>query len=217
MNDRVRTSILAATLLLAAMALCSERALAIAPHHSDCLPKGVQTVAKDSVARIFAVKARLTPSMGVRVNRILYACLFRRGIAVRLPLGASNVALAGTIAAYSDTTGGIDYFSTEVVELDLSSGRILFSLPATTGVGTPEGLVFVKSLVITPLASVAWIGSKFSLFTHAPTIYEVRTASASGATTMLDQGASIVPSSLRLARGNISWTSGNTVRSAPLR
>jgi hypothetical protein len=206
---------------LVAMMLLGGRSLAAAVHRSNCLPRGAHTLAKDSSARVFSVHASQRGFPGL--SRRVYACLFRRGIPVLLgkpsPLGfrgVGPVALAGTTVAYADTTGGIDFFNTVVLELDLRTGRTRFSLPATTSTGTVESFYFVQALVLTPRGSAAWVGSKSSIVNQTGTIYEVHRALASGATSLLDQGPRVDPASLRLSRGTVSWIDGGSPMSAPL-
>ena len=214
---------LAAAAALTAM-LCCAQAAARPAQRSRCLPRGARTLAVDSGARVVAVGARTgPPGPGPAGGERVFACLFTRGDFVRLGAptaglgegGVGVVALSGTVVAYGESTGGIDFFDARVAALDIATGHQLFDLPAATSTGRPESFYGVDSIAISPRLSVAWIGSRSSIF-ETPVTYEVHTVLASGRQATLDCGPGISPGSLRLAQGTLTWTDGRSSRSAPL-
>jgi hypothetical protein len=217
----VRAPIIATTLLVTAMALCSPRALAIAPHHSTCLPKGAQTVAKDSVARVFALPPANSKTLLPLSRRRLYGCIFRRGVAVpmvseRRFSSWGHVVLAGTTVAYASEFMGIDFGTASVTTFDLRRARTIASLDAWTFIeqGLPESFYSVTGIVLETSGSMAWLSRMRAI--SGSTSYQVHEVGPSGSTALLDHGPEVQPTSLRLSKGTVSWMNGSTGMSAQL-
>jgi hypothetical protein len=183
---------------------------------AGCLRSGGRTLAADRSARVFSMRG------------YVYACVNATGRSVRLGgAGFCNrpaarvapVGLAGNVVAYGLQTCGVDTAQSAVVVRDLGSDRRLADLPASTLPLRPESFVSVRSLVLRSDGSVGWIAAVDSIVGGAHTSYEVHRFSG-GAGALLDAGASIDPSSLRLAGGRLSgrltWRDGSVVRSSPL-
>jgi hypothetical protein len=196
--------------------LASSRALAGVGHRSRCLPRGARTVTSDRSARVYSVAGA---SSGPERT---YACLFADGRTTvlggsdgALPHSLSHISLAGTLLAYADYRFGVDSGCTGITVLDLARSRTLLTL-SQVGCTIDAGFVSlgqVTDLVLSSHGSVAWIVSKGKF--QAAT-YAVHRAETSGSTTLLDEGPAIVPGSLRLLRGVVSWQDGGHPVSANL-
>ena len=175
-----------------------------------CGPAGAHTLAAGSSARVYAT------------GPTIYGCSARTGRVTRLgtsgPCNAAQhvgpFAIAGQLAAYGLETCGVDTGSSQVVVRRLSDGKVLLSEPAITGSLGPESFSSVTSVVVTTGGAVGWIGSGSSIVRHSEVI-EVHSADQH-AQRLLDSGASIDGSSLRLHGSRLSWRHGGTTRSAKL-
>jgi hypothetical protein len=125
------------------------------------------------------------------------------------------VAVAGSFAAYALTSFGVDTVTTVVVVRNLSSGKRLRDVAATTKV-LPESFQTVDGIVVKADGAVAWISSVSSVFSHGSATVEVHRADSRGAT-LLDSGRAIDPRSLRLSGATLSWRDGSSARKATLR
>jgi hypothetical protein len=173
----------------------------------SCRPGGGSTtIARSPTARLFT---------GADGND--YACLYSVGRAFYLS-GAEHyeyerVHFAGPYVAYVQNVEGGDE---AVGEMDLRNGRL-----HTFEIATPiENSVCygVGSLALQADGGIAWIGTNFLAFDcispPGPEI-EVRRHDRRGLR-ILDSGTAIVPGSLRLLRGVLSWTDGAVRRMSRL-
>jgi hypothetical protein len=103
-----------------------------------------------------------------------------------------------------------------LVVRDLRTGRVLRRLPS--GPSPPrfadtshEGFGPVVAIVLKPDGAVAWINAIYS-----PTEYAVHVADRHGVRDLTGYEPSIVPSSLRLHGGTVSWQEHGQVMTAPL-
>ena len=155
------------------------------------------------------------------VGQAVYGCAakgtrpFRLGDTARsLREGrAGPIAVGGTLAAYGFTRFGVDTVSTEVVVRRLTDGAVLATRPATNVVGV-ESFQSVGSIVVKADGTVAWIGSDTSIIAHRARD-EVHVVSG-GFDSVLDSGAGIDVTSLRLDGSSLSWRDGARMRRATL-
>ncbi len=103
---------------------------------------------------------------------------------------------------------------TTVIVRRLSDGKRLRSYSAVSGPGLPESYQSVGSIVVKRDASVAWIGSEHSIIRQGSRI-EVDRAQH-GTRVLLDSGAGIVGSSLRLRGSTLTWRHASGTQSAAL-
>jgi hypothetical protein len=183
---------------------------------SSCPPAHAHTIAKDRDVRVYSLTGK-TPTRGGT-----YACLQRRGTIVTLtkprrrPDSINDIALAGTIIAYTDSTHGVDTGSTDIVVVDVAKGRTLLMVPGAGGfidacfIGFHE----VTDLVVTHRGSVAWLVRKGARC--KTTTFEVYSAQTGGGAILLEEGPAIVPGSLRLSDRTVSWENAGQRKSAHL-
>jgi hypothetical protein len=173
----------------------------------SCRPGGGSaTIAQSSAARLFT---------GADGND--YACLYSVGRAFYLS-GSEHyeydrVHFAGPYVAYVQNVEASDE---NVGEMDLRNGRL-----HTFQIATPieNSVCFgVGSLALQADGAIAWIGTNFLGFAcispPGPEI-EVRRHDRRGLR-ILDSATTIVPGSLRLLRGVLSWTDGAVKRKSRL-
>jgi len=172
-----------------------------------CRPgAGSYTIAQSSAARLFT---------GADGND--YACLYSVGRAFYLSPDEHYeyrlVHFSGPYAAYVQN---IEASDDNVGEMDLRTGHL-----RTFEIATPiENSVCyeVGSLALKADGAIAWIGTNFLGFAcpspPGPEI-EVRRHDRRGLR-ILDHGTGIVPGSLRLLNGVLSWTDGGVKRKATL-
>jgi hypothetical protein len=212
---KLRLGILA---LMVALAACGSSAASSQTAPSKpaaarhCGPAGATTLASGAQARVYSWHG------GV------FGCAFGRGHSFRLGGSARSirensvtlVAVAGTDAAYSLEDFGVDTTRTNVMVRHLTDGATLSDFPATAH-NVVEGLQSVRSVAVKSDGAVAWIGSTHSIVGRRSLI-EVHAANASSSTDrILDSGAGIDPTSLRLHGSTLSWKDGATTRRATLR
>ena len=212
-----RGFVLAAGVAIAALIACAGAASG-SGQRSGCRPPHAHTVAKDRDVRVYSLTGKTTTRGGT------YACLLRRrGTIVTLtkpgrrrPASIDHITLAGVIIAYTDSTHGVDTGSTDIVVIDVASGRTLLTVP---GAGSFIDACFigfheVTDLVVSYRGSVAWLVRKGARC--KTTTFEVYSAQASGAPTLLEEGPAIVPGSLRLSDRTVSWENAGQRKSARL-
>lgn len=203
--------------IVAASVNCDE---ATASHRSRsrCFPSHAQTIAKDREVRVYSLAGKTLAHVGT------YACLLRGGARVALTRpgrfrapSIDHVTLAGAIVAYTYSTHGVDTGSTSITAVDVATGRTLLTIPGAGGFVDACVISFsdVSDLVVTDHGSVAWLISKGSRC--KTTTFEVYSAVASGAPTLLEEGPAIVPGSLRVSHETVSWENAGQRRSAHLR
>ena len=136
--------------------------------------------------------------------------------AIQLETG-EHVTLAGAIVAYTDSTHGVDTGSTEIVVRNIASGRTLLIVPGAGSFIDACVIRFqeVTDLVVTRRGSIAWLVRKGA--GCKTTAFAVYSAQASGAPALLEEGPAIVPGSLRLSHGAVSWENAGQRKSARLR
>jgi hypothetical protein len=157
------------------------------------------------------------------VGKAAYGCSSRTGRVTRLGstgfcVGSQRIApvtVIGELTAYGLETCGVDTGSSQIVVRRLSDARVLLTDPATTNPLGPESYSSVSSLVMRPDGAVAWIGVGNSIIHHSHDV-EVHKATPASQS-MLDSGASIEPSSLRLNGARLTWRHGSATRTASLR
>jgi hypothetical protein len=172
-----------------------------------CRPTaGSVTIARSPVARLFT---------GADGND--YACLYSVGRAFYLSSGEHYdyelVHFSGPYVAYVQI---IEASADNVGEMDLRTGRL-----RTFEIATPiqnSVCYAVGSLALKADGAIAWIGTNFLGFAcispPGPEI-EVRRRDRRGLR-ILDRGSRIVPSSLHLLKGVLSWTDGAVKRKSTL-
>ncbi len=186
-------------------------------HRSRCAPAHSETVARDRDVRVYLLASRAPGHDGT------YACLLHSGSTIALakprryrPDSIGHVVLAGTIVAYTDSTHGVDTGSTGIVVVNVAARRTLLTIPGVGGFIDACVISFrdVTDLVVTDRGSVAWIVRKGA--NCRTTTFEVQSAHASGAQSLLEEGQAIVPGSLRVSGQTASWESGGQRRAASL-
>jgi hypothetical protein len=190
-------------------------------HRSRCLPHGSETIALDRSARVYSIPEYIE---GVRhKGEGIYACLLRSGKTITLnpprgniPRQLNPITLAGTIMAFGEVRVLVDTGCTSIVVIDLSTTHTLLRIPRVSCF-TDAGFVQegqVTDLVVNPHGSVAWIASKGR---RDALSFEVHSANTSGSMTLLDEGPQIVPGSLHLSGGEVTWRHGAHQVAANLR
>lgn len=206
----------AAGVAIAALAACAA-ATAGPGQRPSCLPPHAHTIARDRDVRVYSLTAQTSTRGGT------YVCLLRRGTIVTLakpgprrPASIEHITLAGTIVAFTDSTHGVDTGSTDIVVVDVASRRTLLTVPGAGGFIDACFISFheVTDLVATYRGAVAWLVRKGARC--KTTTYEVYSAQASGAPILLEEGPAIVPGSLRLSDGTVSWKNAGQRKSARL-
>ena len=210
---KLRLGILALVATLTACgssAASSGTAASSASRH--CGPTGASTLASSSQARVYSWHG------GV------FGCSFAGGRTFRLGSAARSIresqvtpaAVAGNDAAYGLSDFGVDTVRAGVVVRRLTDGKQLQDFPATNR-NVAEGFQAVRSLAVKSDGSVAWIGAVRSI-RGGQGLIEVHAAAASASTDeLLDSGAGIDPTSLRLHGSTLTWKHGATTRHASLR
>ena len=174
-----------------------------------CGPASAQTLAADGRVRVYAL------------HQVVYGCSVARGRSFRLGHASralaearvGPVAVAGDLAAYGLQSFGVDTVSTSVVVRRLTNGSQIKELRATRAVGA-EAFQSIGSVVVNASGAVAWIGSEHSIVGHSSAI-EVH-SDGTGGDRVLDSGANIDPTSLRLHGSRLSWVDGGATRHATL-
>jgi hypothetical protein len=125
-------------------------------------------------------------------------------------------ALAGTVAAYGQTSFGVDTISAVVVVRRLSDGKQLANRPAFDGPLGPEFAVSVQAVVVKRNGSAGWIVQGGSIISTQSTTQVV--ALSQGNERVLDSTPTgvIDPKSLHLHGSTLTWTHGGAQRSATL-
>jgi hypothetical protein len=170
---------------------------------------GGHTLAQSPQARVYSL------------NGAVYGCATNPGEPYKL--GATticnyrhrvdHVALAGTVAAYSLDTCGVDSGSTTVYVRRLTNFKLLHTDPATSR-SLVEAYGSTPSIVVKADGAVAWIGVNDSILGRGRVI-QVRKDDAAGRS-LLDSGSGIQQASLKLIGSQLSWFDGGT-RHAVLR
>lgn len=182
------------------------------PAPRRCGPRAAPTIAASRQARVYAADG------GVFGCSFVHSYSFRLGNTAEA-LHQSRVQLvvvAGTDAAYSLASYGVDTVSATVVVRRLTDGRRLAHLGATRS-GLVEGFASVTSLALKSDGAVAWIGVAHSIVAHRQVVEVHAAASASGsANRVLDSGPAIAPQSLRLHGSTLTWRHGHATGHATL-
>ncbi len=126
------------------------------------------------------------------------------------------VRLAGRDAAYGLTSYGVDTVTAIVVVRRLSDGRQLRSDAATSRPVGPEFSETVDQVVLKSDGAVAWTSTAGSIVRSSVKELEVN-KDDSGGHVLLDSGAGIDTTSLRLRRSQLSWRNAGHTRTAKLR
>jgi hypothetical protein len=125
---------------------------------------------------------------------------------IRIPA----MALAGDLIAYGiERKGGLGSSTATVKVRNLSSGATPFHRHAVT---TVDNLETFGRVVLAPTGAVGWIAANVA---DPDFTYEVWKADAAGVA-QIDQGPRIVPKSLALQPGTLTWTNGGMPKSVPL-
>jgi hypothetical protein len=130
-------------------------------------------------------------------------------------VGVARAALARDVVALVVTRSGVDTRCSEILLVDLTLGTNVRT-PLPVGCTVDAGFVAVHEvvgLVLSPRGSVAW-----ALLTGRNGAGRISLLAAPRArpVTTLDPGPGVVPSSLRLHRGVVTWQDGSSSRSAHL-
>ena len=180
-----------------------------APTATRCGPASAKSLAGNGRVRVYVL------------HEGVYGCSAARGRSFRLgnvsraiaKARIGPVAVAGNLAAYGLTSFGIDTVRASVVVRRLTDGTEVKELAATHAVGA-ESFESIGSVVVFSNSAVAWIGSEHSIAARRTAI-EVHAAGAGG-DRVLDSGAGIDPTSLRLHGSQLSWVDGGATRHATL-
>jgi hypothetical protein len=216
-NREVIAGALFAACVVSAALMMSTAAAAGRGHRSRCAPAHSETVARDRDVRVYSLAGKTPGHEGT------YACLLHSGSTLALakrrryrPDSIGHIVLAGTIVAFTDSTHGVDTGSTSIVVVTVAARRILLTIPGVGGFIDACVISFrdVTDLVVTDRGAVAWIVRKG--VNCRTTTFEVHSAHASGAQSLLEEGPAIVPGSLRVSGQAASWESGGQRRSASL-
>jgi hypothetical protein len=181
-----------------------------APTATRCGPASAKSLAGNGRVRVYVL------------HEAVYGCSAARGHSFRLghvsraiaKARVGPVAVAGNLAAYGLTSFGIDTVRASVVVRRLTDGTEVKELSATHAVGA-EAFESIGSVVVMANGAVAWIGSEHSIAAGRRTAIEVHAAGAGG-DRVLDSGAGIDPTSLRLHGSQLSWVDGGATRHATL-
>jgi hypothetical protein len=183
-----------------------------AAYHQGCLPMRAHAVAEDREVRVFALEAPYTVDGHRYTHEVTYACLLRDGATMKLARprragpGAENlVALDGTMVAYTYSEIFVDTGRTEIVSANVATRRILLRAPEVAGFTDACVISFreVKDLVVTEDGAVAWIlRTGHNCKTETFQVYD---QAVPGEPTLLDEGPTIVPESLRVTSRGIGW------------
>ena len=128
-------------------------------------------------------------------------------------LGA--VAIAGSLVAYVETTFGVDSGSSRIVVVDVSTHRVLRSLPA--GSYVDAGIIRrerIRALAVAADGAIGWILESGGA--HQTKKRHVYDAPRRGPVSLLDEGTDIGPESLQISGRTLSWQHAGTRRSAQL-
>jgi hypothetical protein len=193
-----RTAILAAIFVVACGSFTQAGAA------TRCRPAGARLLAADHRVDVFALSGAV------------YGCDKRTGKRVRLGNAricvmtpcVNHAAAAGDLIAYGIERCGVDTCSSSVSVLRLPDDKQLHSYAAITGSIAPESFQSVNAIVVKSDGAVAWIATASSIISHGSRI-EVHANKR-----LLDSGASIVRSSLRLHGSTLTWRDGSTERAA---
>lgn len=126
---------------------------------------------------------------------------------------ASPFTLAREVVAYGLTECGVDASSTQVVALNLATGKTLRNDPDVS-IAPPEAYGSVTSLVVKADGSDAWIATDRSLGSGVR-IVQVWRHDRHGLT-RLDSGLRVSLGSLKLSRSRLTWRNGSATRHASL-
>jgi hypothetical protein len=217
--------------------LAATCALAVLPNgavggQTRCPPSGVRIVRSNTSAVVY----RRTETIGNFRGPVLWACTRPAGRAVQIGpneecssspqegecFGAGNLALAGTIVAYSftesgSTSTGPGLEQDWVLARDLRSGKLLFKVPSGTPVAPEPGQVGVGSVYgVEALANgtVAWLVKDEEIrceeFQPCPR-WQIHVRSRTGQK-IIAHGV-IRPGSLRLHGPTLTWKQSGRRRS----
>ena len=196
------TGLLSAVTAAVLAAIGGGTAAASAP----CAPAGAHVKLADRRAQVYAL------------GKAIYACDRRTRSTTKLGQASlcvatarvDNLALAGDVVAYGLDRCGVDTGSTTVLVRRVSNGKLLHSFAAITGPGLVESYQSINSLIVTPKSAVAWIATDSSIVGHG------RRLEVHANRRLLDSGAGIAPTSLRLHGSTLSWRDGASTRTATL-
>jgi hypothetical protein len=194
---------LAVSVLVLALAACG--ASAARSGGAACGPSHGQTIAADSVARVYSLNGKVYGCAGPKQYLLGRASLCIGSARV------GPVVIAGRLAAYGLERCGVDTGFTEVIVRSLADGRQRSSAAAITGPLRPESYESVGSLVLRPDGAVAWIADGRSIV-GGPARIEVHKGMA-----LLDTGGGIALGSLKLHGSKLTWKHGPKTRTASLR
>jgi hypothetical protein len=157
-----------------------------------CFPPGAQPVAQTLESRVYR-----------RAGQTL-ACLFATGRNHPMPDAAVPLALAGRFVVFAAAPAG----GSAISAIDMRSGATV-SVP----VGTPDDAASVTDLVATQAGAFAWIVERI---VDGQPVRQVARRRAGASPEPIATGPAIVPHSLRLRDGRLSWLDGPQLRSARL-
>jgi hypothetical protein len=198
----ILTGLLSAATAAVLAAIGGGTAAASAP----CAPAGAHVKLADRRAQVYSLQ------------KAIYACDRSTHKATKLGVTTSciasalvdRLALAGDVVAYGVERCGVDTGFSTVVVRRVSDGKGLHSFAAVTGPGLVESHQSINALIVTARGAVAWIVTDSSIVGHGKRI-EVHANRR-----LLDSGAGIAPTSLRLHGSTLSWRDGASTRTATL-
>jgi hypothetical protein len=194
--------------------------------HLPCPRKGAEVTASDKLVRVYSyppTKERYPPP------RRTEACVIGRGTRMTLfdpgrphegglhLRFAGVIALSGPIVAYSVGYHLTDTGGSDVSVADIAARRILRTLPGGGSVDAGLlGQTTMTDFVLDPSGSAAWIDEKVGPISGRTRTFIVRAAPLGREDNVLDEGPAIVPRSLELVAGTLSWLDAGTPRTARL-
>ena len=211
-----RACLLVPTVVIAAL-IASSGAIAGPGRRLDCLPPHATTLAKDREILVYSLASPTLNQGGT------YACRLGRKTKVTLAKPSrycchsiEHVTVVGAIVAYTEGTRGVDSGCAGIVVVDVAHRRTLLTVP-DVACYVDAGIISFSRLtdfVLSPHGSAAWIVQVGGVRQTAG--FEVHSAQVSGVLTLLDQDPTIVPGSMRLSHGLVSWEDAGRRSSAPL-
>lgn len=175
-----------------------------------CGPAGAKTLSADGAARIY------------QTGESVYGCAESSGRSYLLAADQSRpgqphigrVALAGVVAAYGETTSGVDTISAQVIVRRLDNGRTLHNAAATTRPPGPEYFESIYAVVVKADGAVAWIAHAGSILQKEAGT-EVDRIDRRGEA-RLDSTAAGDITGLMLRGSRLSWRHGRASKTATL-
>lgn len=199
-----------AVVLAALVALAPGAQAAQTRARPTCFPRGSHTLQLNAAVRVFNVRRTAGHA------RLTYGCLLKRKKPVKFflpdfPTGYGPIVVAApyvAYGAYGDCAAAFCNPNSVVVQ-DLRGGR---PRPVNATLSIAE----VRSLVLTPKGSAAWIATTFDPTGNILPSYTVAKSERGAPPVALEASADVDPASLALAGSILYWLSAGSARTAAL-